>query len=203
MASRPTERPAWTQGNPGVQDEPTSPEKFGGFAPNQRPSPQWVNWILGNISDWIDWLDQVTQLAIVQFKYDATVGSGGTYADINALVAAITGGANIHSVLVISNITFSVTQVITSGITDLLIEFKKGTVMAKGGSTTPGISVAGQRIDLLGARMSTFNGGSDVAIQLESTCKNSRVLNCNFLSCTTAVNDLGANNEELGSIEEV
>jgi hypothetical protein len=131
------------------------------------------------------------------------VGSGGTYADINALVAAITGGAVINSVLVISNITVSSTQVIGSGISDLAIYFKKGTVIAKGGSTTPGISVQGNRIDLIGGRFSTFNGGSDRAIQLESNSKNCRVLNCNFVACTTAINDLGANNAEIGTIEEV
>ncbi len=101
----------------------------------------------------------------------------------------------------ISNITVSATQVIS--VSDLSITFKKGTTIAKGASTTPGISISGNRVDLFGPRMSTFSGGSDVAIQLESGSKNSRVHNGNFVACTTAINDLGANNSELGTIEEI
>lgn len=57
---RPSERLAWTQGNPGVQTEPTDPQKFGGFVPNFRPPSQWHNWMFGNVSDWIDYLDYIT-----------------------------------------------------------------------------------------------------------------------------------------------
>ena len=199
--SRPSQYPDWAL--TGTRTYPGAPDTNSGWQPNERPPSDWMNFLQGLTGDWIRWLDQEQQLNGAQLAYDATVGSGGTYADINALVAAITGGAVIHSALVISNITVSTTQVIPNTISDLTIWFKKGTVIAKGAATTPGISVAGNRIDLMGPRMSTFNGGSDVAIQLESTSKNCRVHNGNFVSCTTAVNDLGANNSLQGNIEEI
>lgn len=203
MASRPTEKPEWTQGNPGVQDEPTGSEKFGGFAPNERPPAQWVNWILANLSDWVDWLDQQEQLASEQVFFDATVGSGGTYADINALVAAIVLGADIKNVLVISNITVSATQVIPNTIADLRIWFKKGCTIAKGAATTPGIAISGNRVEIRNGRFSSFSGGSDVAIQMEAASKNCRIVDNDFVTCTTAVANAGSNNQIAGTIEEV
>lgn len=199
--SRPTQYPDWCL--TGTRTNPGGPATNVGWQPDQAPPPEWHNYLFGYLGDWIRWLDQEQQLNGAQFNYDATVGSGGTYSDLNALSAAIVGGATIHSALVISNITFSSTQVIASGVSDLKIEFKKGTVMAKGLSTTPGISVAGQRIDIVGGRFSSFSGGSDVALQFESTSKNCRAINNNFAACTTAINDLGANNQLTGTIEEV
>lgn len=201
MATRPSQYPDFCL--TGSRTAPSVPLTNTGYVADQIPLPTDHNYLFGVTGDWIRWLDQQEQLSALQFQYDATVGNGGTYADINALVAAITGGAPIREALVISNLTFSTTQVITSGIADLRLTFKKGTVMAKGASTTPGISVQGQRIDIVGARMSSFSGGSDVALQFESASKNCRALNNNFLACNTGVNDLGSNNEESGTIEEV
>lgn len=187
----------------GTRTAPGGGETNSGYSPNQRPPSEEHNFLFGTTGDWVRYFDQQVQAFVIQQGFDATVGSGGTYADLNALSAAIVGGAVIHSVLVISNITVSSTQVIASTVSDLAIYFKKGTVIAKGASTTPGISIAGQRIDLFGARMSSFSGVSDVAIQLETTAKNCRIQECNFVSCTTTVNDLGNNNNLANNIEEV
>lgn len=187
----------------GIRTAPSTPLTNTGYVGDQQPLPTDHNYLFGLNGDWVRYFDQQVQLANAQLQIDATVGSGGAYADINALVAAIVGGAPIKTALVISNITFSATQVIPNTIVGLNIYFKQGTTMAKGASTTPGISVAGQNINLYGARMSSFNGGSDVAIQLEATCKNSRVNGCNFLDCTTDINDLGTNNSLTDNIEEV
>lgn len=203
MATRPSQYPDFCL--TGTRTAPSAPLTNTGYVPDQEPLPGDHNYLFGTTGDWIRWLDQQTQLAGLQQAYDATVGSGGTYADINALVTAITGGAIIHDVLVISNITVSSTQVIPNTISDLRLWFKKGCTIAKGAGTTPGISIVGNRIELRGGRFSSFSGGSDVAVQLEAASKNCRIVDNDFVTCTTAVKDDlgGQNNQVTGTIEEV
>lgn len=199
--SRPSVYPDWALA--GTRTNPGDPAINTGYAPNFRPPAEWHNWQFGYAGDWIRWLDQQQQLNAAQFAYDATVGTGGTYADINALIAAITGGANIHKVLVTTVQTLTATQVITSAITDLWFDFQPAAFYSKGLTTTPGISIQGQRITINGGRFTSFNGISDVAIQLESGSKNCRIINANFANNTTDINDLGINNVIANIINEV
>lgn len=201
MAIRPSQYPDFCL--LGIRTAPSVPLTNTGYVPDQPPLPTDHNYLFGLTGDWVRWLDQQEQLSSQQVFFDATVGSGGTYADINALVTAITGGAPIKNVLVISNITVSSTQVIPNTISDLRIWFKKGVTIAKGAATTPGIAISGNRIELRCGRFSSFSGGSDVAVQLEALSKNCRVVDNDFVTCTTAVADAGSNNQITGTIEEV
>lgn len=200
--SRPSSTPAWTQGNGAQQTEPTGSEKFAGYVPNQRPAPKKLNWILGNISDWIDWFDYKIQAGIAALQgYDWVVGVGGTHATINALIADSNVIAG-NRILVTSPQTLTSTQVISKS--DLEFDFKPSAIYSKGASTTPGISITGNRVVLRGAgRITDFSGGSDKGIQLEVASKNSRVSGFRFLNCTTSINDLGTNNTLSDNIEEV
>jgi hypothetical protein len=200
--SRPTEYPQWTVGNPGVQVEPTSGQKFGGFVPNQRPPSTWVNWLLGNISDWINWLDQQTQLNNSQNAYDAVIGTNGTHATINALMSDTNYPSGVgFRVLVTTPQTLTSTQVINK--TDFEFDFKSSAIYSKGLTTTPGISIQAQRTRLKGGRFTSWSGGSDVAIQIESGIKNCFVQNTSHNNNTTDVNDLGSNNVVSDNIAEL
>lgn len=200
--SRPTEYPQWTVGNPGVQVEPTTGQKFGGFVPNQRPPSTWVNWLLGNISEWINWLDQQTQLNNSQLEYDAVIGTNGTHATINALMADTNYPTGVgFRVLITTPQTLTSTQVINK--TDFEFDFKSSAIYSKGLSTTPGISVQAQRTKILGGRFTSFSGGSDVAVQIETGIKNCWVMNNAYLNNTTNVNDLGSNNVVANIISEL
>lgn len=199
--TRPTNTPAWTQGNTAQQTEPTNSEKFSGYSSNQRPSPKKLNWLLGNVSDWIDWFDYKIQAGIAALQgYDWVVGVGGTHATINALIA----DSNVvdgNSILVTSPQTLTTTQVITKSGLDFY--FKPSAVYSKGLSTTPGISIQGQRIRIMGGRFTSFNGGSDKAIQIESGFKNNWVMNASFVGNTTDISDLGSNNVLANNISEL
>src|ERR1700739_4898123 len=88
---RPASKPAWTQGNPGQQTQPTNGEKFGGYSPNQRPDPLKFNWTLGNISDWVDWLDFATQGNMPVSNVGHTIAMGTTVqAQLDELDAYLT-----------------------------------------------------------------------------------------------------------------
>lgn len=200
MPAKPSSTPAWTQGNPSQQIEPTDSEKFAGYVPNQRPAPKKLNWVLGNISDWIDWLNYITGINFSQNEFDAVVGTNGSHATINALMADA-NIANIYKVLVTTPQTLTSTQVINKS--DIEFVFKPSAVYAKGLTTTPGISITAQRVKILGGRFTSFNGGADVAIQLESGSKNNMIIQGEFADNTTAVNDLGSNNVLSNNISEV
>lgn len=200
--TRPSTYPDWaltgTRSNPGGSAINT------GYTPDFIPPASWHNWQFGFLGDWVRWLDYVTQLNLAQFEFDAVVGTNGSYPDINSLMTAIIGGATgLNKILVTTAQTLAATQVIPSTITDMEFVFKPSTVYSKGLTTTPGLSIAGQRITIRGGRWTSFNGGSDVAIQFEAASKNCRAVDINFAGNTTAINDLGANNNLANNIEEV
>jgi hypothetical protein len=201
MPTRPTDRPSWTQGNPGVQDQPTAPEKFGGWSPNQRPPAQWMNWILGNMSDWIDWFDFKIQAGIAALQgFDWVVGTGGTHADINALIADVNvvPGARI---LMTSPQTLINTQVISK--TDLEFVFKPSAVYSKGLTLVTGIQITVDRVTISGGRFTDWVTSGDKAIQVAVGSKNCLIMGARFANCDTAVDDLGTNTSLVGIIEEV
>jgi len=53
--AKPTKTPSWATS--GTKTEPSSGQKAAGFAVAAKWAAQHANWILGNISDWIDWLN--------------------------------------------------------------------------------------------------------------------------------------------------
>lgn len=200
--TRPTSTPAWTQGNPSQQLEPTVSEKFGGYVANQRPPAKKWNWLLGNVSDWIDWLDYATQalLATVLGSYDAVVGTAGTHATINDLMTD-PNIATKYRVLVLTAQTLAATQIINKN--DIEFVFKPSAVYSKGAGGSPGISITAQRVRIRGGRFASWNTAGDKAIQLEAASRNCLIDSPMFYDCDTAVNDLGTNNTISNPIEEV
>ena len=189
--------------NTANRSAPSVGEVAAGYQPDQIPPCEEHNYLFGTTGDWIRWLDQQQQLAAVQLEFDATIGTGGTYADINAMMTAIAAGTVINKALVITPQTLTSTEVIPSTVTDLEIVFKPGAFINKGGSVTPGLQIAGQRIRITGGRFTNFNGGSDVCIQLTSTAKNCRINGVNFFNSTTSIADGGNGNVLSNNIEEV
>lgn len=187
----------------GTRTAPGGEETNTGYQPDDIPPCEEHNYLFGTTGDWVRWLDQQQQANASQLEFDAVIGTNGTYPDINTMVTAIVGGANIHKVLVSTLQTLAATQTIPSTITDLELVFKPNAFYSKGGSVTPGLVIHGQRVTIRGGRWMNFSGGSDVAINLASDSRNCRIADINFFSCTTAVQDQGTNNVIEGIIEEV
>lgn len=195
--SRPTDYLDWG----GTKVEPTSGEKSAGFVPDFRPPAEWHNWMFGNVDDWVKYLDQQVQTVLIpNSDFQWMVGPGGTHASINALIAdaAVLPG---DKILVKGNTTLIATQVISKD--DLEFVFHPSAVYSKSLSVTPGLSITSNRVTISGGRWNAFNGGSDVAIQLESGSKNCSLSRIRFVNCTTGINDIGNNNDQFGIIEEI
>lgn len=195
--SRPTDYLDWG----GTKVEPTGGEKSAGFAPDFRPPAEWHNWMFGNVDDWVKYLDQQVQTVLIpNSDFQWLVGPGGTHASINALIAdaAVLPG---DKILVKGAATLTATQVVSKD--DLEFVFHPSAIYSKGLSTTPGLSVTANRITIRGGRWTSFSGGSDVAIQLESGSKNCILSEIRFASCNDTINDLGSNNTSFGNLEEI
>lgn len=194
---RPSTTPFWG----GTQVEPTTPQKTTGFVPNFRPPAEWHNFLFGDMYSWILWLDYITQTFLIPNKeFDWSVGTGGTHADINALMA----DSNVvpgNKILVTTPQTLTATQVISKN--DLTFVFKPSAVYSKGIGGSPGISITANRVTIRDGRFTAFSTGGDIAISLSGASKNCLIEGIRFASCDTAVADAGANNTLANIIEEV
>jgi hypothetical protein len=197
--TRPVAYPIWTQGNTPARQQPTNGEQFSGFPPNFRPPSGWHNWLFGIMSDWIAWLDYITQTSLIPNTYfDASVGTNGTFPDINTLMAS--GNiSQIYNVLVTTAQTLTTTQVISES--DIEFTFKPSAQYAQGASLAKGLSITVPRVTIRGGRFISWPGAT--AIQLETGAKNCLLDNIRFNTVGTPVNDLGQNNAQSNLIVEV
>ena len=195
--TRPSNYPNWTVGNPGVQVQPTSGQQFAGYVANQRPSPGILNWELGNISDWINWLDQQTQINDDIVTYDAVVGTNGTFPDINTLMASA-NIANIKNVLVSTLQTVTTTQVINQP--DMQFTFKPQAFYTVGLSLANCISITASRVRIIGGRFIGFTGA---AITVQAGANNCLLSQIYFNGNAVSISDLGTNTTLSNNVEEV
>jgi len=105
---RPTTRPSWI----GSRREPSDAQKLDGFRANQTPPAEWLNWVLGKPSDWLDYIDDwiqtvatpeadaLEQALEMQSVFPAREVAASTVTmQINACAAAVNAaGALLHAV---------------------------------------------------------------------------------------------------------
>ncbi len=202
--AKPTSKPNWTVGNPDfgtVTQEPTAGEKQTGWLPNQRPPREWMNWLFFNLGEWLDYFEGVTDgLSALQSTYDVVIGVGGTHATLNDAVADAGVGENAR-VLVKDPVALAATQVLSKNGWELV--FKPSAIYAQSGIVTPGIQITAERIKLSGCRFADFDGGSDVALELDATAKNCIIFNNSYFNCDVNIQDDGTNNALSNNINEV
>lgn len=195
--TRPTDYPQWTTGNPGVQVEPTLSQKFAGWFVNQRPPNTWMNWLFGNISDWINWLDQQVQANNNNVTYDAVVGTNGTFPDINTLMASA-NIANIKNVLISTPQTLTATQVINQP--DMVFTFKPQAWYSPAFLVADAIHITAPRVRIFGGRFYSFTGN---VITLEVGADNCLISQVYFHNNTGTISDLASNTTLADNVEEV
>lgn len=154
LTTPPSSDPNWIIANPGNGVEPTGSLKNAGYATNQRPTFQNFNWLFYNVTLWIRWFYlSITTLNNAAIFYDASIGTGGTYADINAAMAD--SGLPVGSTLLILNsLALTSTQQITKNNTSIVL--KPGVVLSNSGAGT-GIRVSATRCRIKGGKMSGFS----------------------------------------------
>lgn len=196
--TRPSVYPDWAL--TGTRSNPGGPATNTGFLPEFIPPAEWHNFLFGYMGDWVRWLDFANQTNLARNEYDATVGTNGTHATINALMAD-PGIANIYRVLVTTPQTLTSTQVINKS--DIQLVFKPSAVYSKGSGLVKGISITAPRVRITGGRFTDWATAGDKAIQLEVGANNCIIVEAMGNNNATFVNDLGANNTLVAVIEEV
>lgn len=204
--SKPAKTIDWTAGNPDqatISVEPGAAKKEAGWAGDERPPAEFMNWLFQNIDEWIKYLDgQVDAFSSQSIIYDAFVGPGGTHSDINALMLDA-NIANIKNVLVVGTVAIDNPQVITQDGMNFI--FKAGAGFTKNGPTgaATGIQINADRTRLINARFIGFNAVGNKAVEILAGKKNNLVQGCMFSDNDTAIDDQGTNNVLNGNIEEV
>lgn len=204
--AQPTSAPDWTAGNPNqgtISIEPSAGKKQGGWTGGERPPHQTMNWLFQNISEWIGYIrDEVAPAVFTNAEYDATVGFGGTHADLAALMAdPEVAAGNIKNVLI------SQSQNLTSPVAlnqnDMNFVFKPGVTVFKDTGATRALVISAERVRVLNARFSGFNVSGDIAVELTGTSKYCIIGQSYFNDCDTTIQDDGATNVLSNNVEEV
>ena len=202
---KPSSKPQWTVGNPDfgtITVEPSAGKKEAGWLPDERPPREFMNWLFFNIGEWIDYFEGVTDIFASQgVIYDAFVGSGGTHADINALMADA-GIATIKNVLVTTTLAVDNVQIVNQD--GMNFDFKPQAGITKNGPTGAdfGLQIDSNRVRINNCRFVGFNdSGVDKAVILNGN--NNLINGCMFQDCDTTIDDQGNGNVYTNNIEEV
>lgn len=190
----------WTDGDAAKQVEPSAGKKLLGWVALERPPFEFMNHLFFRLDEWQHYFESVTdELVAGTPDFDAVVGSGpGTFADINAAVAAVSAGS---SILVRTSQTIDAVQIINKA--NIRIEFHPSAVINRGTSVT-GIRIDAAGVFLHMGRFNNFVTGGDVALDITANGDNCHILNNRFAVGTdTEIADIGANNVKLGNITEV
>jgi len=205
MVARPSVLVPWTDGNVSKVTEPSGAKKLLGFTPEEKPSPFEFNWQLHFLGLWIEFLDQeIAATAALKNAYDATVGAGGDYADINAVMTAMDGvtlPVQDVRILVKDPLTITTTQVVDKP--GVVLVFHPKALIAKGTGAL-GLQLDAERCKVDGGRFMNFSVGGDKAIELTANAKNCFIINNSFLNNDTEIDSaLGSNNIITNNITEI
>lgn len=207
---KPSSRSLWTETNPGARVEPTGSVKEAGWAPDQRPPAEIMNWIHYIEDQWVEYFESITDehaalMAGVASIYDAVIGTGGnathapTVAGFNAALAAVNPGAMIlvrESFLMDGQI-----QVVKN---DIELKFKPGVVVSRdaGLGANPGFRITANGFKCYGGRFSLFNTGSSYAFQIDAASQYAMLRDIRFANSPEDVDDQNGGATILGCINE-
>lgn len=201
--AKPTAKPNWTVGNPDfatITVEPSNAKKLAGWLPDERPPREFMNWLFNNLGEWVDYFETTTDAIVTQQGlFDAIVGTGGTHADINALMAD-PNIANLKNILIASSLAITTPQIINQSGMNFTFH-PKATIFKD--SSTIGLQIEAERVRILSGRFFNFSAVGDKAIVLTATAKNCMIENTFFKTCDTMIDDLGTNNLLGNNLEEV
>ena len=192
--AKPTSKINWTKGNPNfnlVTVEPSSGKKINGWGVAERPAAQIMNWIFFNICEWIDYFEETTDALIaLQGVFDAVIGTGGTFANFNDMVASQAWADDeIKNIIVVSTVAFDAP--ITIDKNDVMIQCKPGANLAGTSSANRAFVIQGDRVRIFQCRFQNFIQPGDAAIEFDGA-NYPMVIQNYFLNNTKTIEDTGS-----------
>ena len=204
--ARPASKPNWAYNNPNFAQrvvEPTAQKKTQGWNVAERPASEFLNWLLYNLSQWIDHFDESNSAAVtLRQTFDAVIGGpSSSHADINAVMSDAALGNQDLRILVAGPLVFSGTQIVSKDGVEIF--GTPGGTLAKGGNTVVGIQVTAKRVKIRDCRFLNWDApGAGIAIELKDTAKNCLIVDNSFHSVVTDIKDDGNNNIIVNNILE-
>jgi hypothetical protein len=202
---KPTSKLDWKEGTPNFGDvtiEPSSGKKLAGWASNERPPFQFMNWLFWIVHEWVNYFESVIDEGVsgAGLVYKAYVGgvSGTSHATLADALAdvAVTAGDRIF---VVSSESINSTIQITKN--NIEIHFKSGVTFSKGSAST-GLQISADGVKIVGGRFTGFNGGGDEAILIDAGSDYTMLRDMRFANNTTDVDDLASTSSLSGNITE-
>lgn len=201
----PINKPSWMTGVAGPEVvQPPNGKKAAGWAPDERPPAEYMNWLFQNISDWVDYIQVWAPIIeAAQFQYKAIIGTVGvgspaTHATLAAALAdvAVPNGSRIF-ILEDQNLAAPVT--ISKNNIEIVFAGGKGLIKSAG---TKGLIIQGLNCRILGGRIAGYSTGGDIAIEVQAGAKNCMIRDVVFANCDTEISDLSTNTSIIGSLTE-
>ena len=204
--ARPASKPNWTYNNLDFASrtvEPTAQKKVQGWNIGERPASEMWNWLLYNISQWIDHFDETNTSAVtIRETFDAILGgANSTHVDINAIMADNSLPASDLRVLIAGPLVFSQTQIVNKD----GVEFygTPGGTISRGGATAVGIQITSSRIKIRDTRFLNWDQTGGKAIEIKNTSKNCLIVENYFHNVETDIDDEGSNNIIVNNVLEI
>jgi hypothetical protein len=199
MAVKPVPHLDWVTGDEVARiTEPSGGKKLLGWLSGEKPAFQFFNWLFNRQDKWNKYFETVTDTMAANFDVIIGAGADATHATLAAAVADVALGPNLR-VLVKDAYTVNTTINLTKP--GWRIYFKPGADYTKGTALT-GIQLNADRLELHGARFLAFSVSGDKAVQSLAGADYCRVMNSNFVSCDSEIDDSLAAVTALGNITE-
>jgi hypothetical protein len=179
MSLRPTDHLNWVSSDDVTKIvAPTTGKQDAGWLADEKPSHQHFNWIMNRVDKWLRFFDKS--------GFDAVVGAGSgcTHA---TLAAALADAALTTNVTVLLRDSQTLATTIAMSKAGWRIKARPGVTLTAGVATTA-IAVTAANCVIEGLRFSGFA----TAVSFSAAADYGRVLNCNFATCTTEVDDSSA-----------
>ena len=199
--AKPSSKPDWTVGNPSfgtVTIEPSAGKKQTGWAAEERPAYEYMNWLFYNLDEWIDYFETETDALIAgNLDYDVIVGAaaGATHATLAAAVADGTLATGVKVLILDSVGSLGTTIQLTKNQWE--IHFKPGVTYTDGGAGT-GIQISADNCKIIGGRFTGFT----TAFTIDAGSDYNMLRDMWFSGNTTEINDLASTSSIAGTITE-
>jgi hypothetical protein len=162
--AKPSSHLEWCVGNPDPATnviEPTGAKKITGWAKDERPPYEFMNWLFSQQDLWNKYFEGKTD--VLEARADVVIGTSAraTHATLQAAVDDVSLGGNLW-VLIEDDYTIDTTIQLSK--TGWRIDFLPGVVYSKGTATT-GIQMAAEGIQIRWGKFSGWTAGGDIAIE--------------------------------------
>lgn len=213
VTNKPSAQPQWATapgsdsgGNSFISTPSSSKQALGWVL--EIPPVQYFNWYMNLVYQWVvyfvnltDYLNDRTAFSAADAIVTTAVGANGNvlgnFASLKLALAGVSAGARIS---VLQNQSIDATYgTMAIALNDIEITLRPGVSISKAsGGPANAFNITGSNVRIKGGKIMNFNGVSDAAILIGTGGDRTKILEVDFSSNTTDVNDTTGNAVQSG-----